>query len=224
MNNHPFGAIIFDLDGTLIDTETIDFEACQLLYREQGANLNLAYWAERIVGVTGGYEELFEELILINQNGLTKEKLWQRLEQLWDLTLPKMALMPGVPRLLPQLQAAGYPLGLATASDQAWVKRWLNYFNLAAYFQAIATGEEVSRNKPAPDVYLLAANHLGVKPERCLVFEDSWAGVCSAKAAGMTVVAVPSPITQSLDFSQADRIVYGLQHVTLEWIESLTRI
>jgi HAD superfamily hydrolase (TIGR01509 family) len=224
MNNHPFEAIIFDLDGTLIDTEARDFEACQLLYQEHGANLDLASWAERIVGVTDGYEELFEELIVINQNGLTKEKLWQRLEQLWDLTLPKMALMPGVPRLLPSLQAAGYPLGLATASDRAWVQRWLTHFNLTPYFQAIATREEVSRNKPAPDVYLAAASHLGVKPERCLVFEDSRAGVCSAKAAGMTVVAVPSPTTQSLDFSQADRIVYGLHHVTLDWIESLARI
>lgn len=224
MPNHPFEAIIFDLDGTLIDTETMDFEACQLLYRELGANLSLEYWAERIVGVTDGYDELFDELILTSSNGLTKEKLWQRLHQLWDLTLPRMKLMPGVNLLLPQLQAAGYPLGLATASDQAWVKRWLNHFNLTAYFQAIATGDEVSRNKPAPDVYLLAANHLGVKPERCLVFEDSWAGSCSAKAAGMTVVAVPSPITQSLDFSQADRVVAGLENVTLEWIQSLARI
>ena len=122
---------------------------------------------------------------------------------------------------MPILHTAGYPLAIATASDRAWADRWLTHFGLGSYFQAIATGDNIVNNKPAPDIYLFAAAQLGVQPKACLVFEDSQAGTRSAKAAGMTVVAVPSPITQSLDFSQADEIIFGLQNVSVEWIEAL---
>jgi HAD superfamily hydrolase (TIGR01509 family) len=218
MTYRPFEALIFDLDGTLIDTETADFTACKLLYEEHGAILTLEHWAEIIVGIMNGYDELFDELIQWSHNGITKDELWQRIHQLWDQTLQGMSLMPGVESLLPKLHAAGYPIGIATASDRAWADRWLTHFNLTFFFQAIATGDDIVHNKPAPDVYLLAATQLGVRPERCLVFEDSQAGTQSAKAAGMTVVAVPSPITKSLDFSQADEIIYGLHNVSVEWI------
>jgi len=223
MNNLPFDAIIFDFDGTLIDTETADFTACQMLYREHGANLTLEYWAPKIVGILDGYDVLFDELIRRSNNGLTRTDLWRRIHQLWDLTLQDMGLMPGVERLLPELRAAGYPLAIATASDRDWVNRWLAHFNLAPYFQTIATGDDVAHNKPAPDVYLLAASELSVRPARCLVFEDSMAGTRSAKSAGMTVVAVPSPVTQPLDFSQADRVIAGLAQVTPKWIEDFDK-
>ena len=83
---------------------------------------------------------------------------------------------------------------------------------------------DVVNNKPAPDVYLLAAERLGVKPERCLVFEDSVAGVHAAKSAGMTVVAVPNQVTRTLDFQQADLIISSLEGVTVTWIETLRQV
>ena len=89
------------------------------------------------------------------------------------------------------------------------------------YFQAIATGDDVARNKPAPDVYLFAAAQLGVKPERCLVFEDSIPGLTAAKMAGMTVVAIPTPHTRTMDYSQADAVIASLETITPQWIETL---
>ena len=130
MSRRHFEAIIFDLDGTLIDTETADFEACRLLYAELGVSLSLEYWAAKIVGITNGYDELFEELIDGDHHSLSREVLWQRIHQLWSLTLQNMTLMPGAEKLLSCLQAAAYPLGLATASDVAWVNRWLSHFKL----------------------------------------------------------------------------------------------
>lgn len=224
MTTLPFDAIIFDFDGTLIDTETADFTAWRILYEELGANLTLEPWAAAVVGIQDGYDILFDDLLRQNKNGFTKADLRQRIHQLWDLTLQEMGLMPGVAQLLPALHTAGYPLAIATASDRAWVKRWLGHFKLAPYFQTIATGEDVHHNKPAPDVFLLAAAKLGLRPDRCLVFEDSTAGVRAAKSAGMRVVAVPSPITQSMDFSQADQIITGLEQVTLHWLETLGKV
>lgn len=221
MTKLRFDAIIFDHDGTLIDTERADLEACQRLYQEYGAEITVEYWAENIVGHMGGYEFILTELIQRNGHGATRDTLWQRFKELWSVSLENVGLMPGVANLLPTLHAAGYPLAVATASDRAWARRWLTRFELWSYFQVIATGDDVIHNKPAPDVYLFAAAQLGVKPERCLVFEDSLAGLKAAKAAGMTVVAVPSHLTKTLNFSQADSIIYGLDNITVEWIKAL---
>lgn len=218
MNHHPFDAIIFDLDGTLIDTETADFEACRILFEENGQSLCMDDWARRIVGIMDGYDSLLEELAHRLGNGSRKEQLWQRLRELWPVTLQNIGLMPGVNHLLPQLAAAGYLLGIATASDRDWANRWLSHFSLTPYFRAVATGDDVPSNKPAPDVYLFAAAQLGVNPNRCLVFEDSAAGTRAASAAGMTVVAVATPLTKNHDFSQAHAVVPGLDRVTPEWV------
>jgi HAD superfamily hydrolase (TIGR01509 family) len=220
MTKLPFEAIIFDHDGTLIDTERADLEACQRLYQECGAEISIEYWAEHIVGHMDGYELILTELIQKNGHGATRDSLWQRLRELWSIALENIELMPGVTNLVPSLHAAGYPLAVATASDRAWARRWLTHFNLWPYFQVIATSDDVVNNKPAPDVYLFAAAQLGVEPAHCLVFEDSLAGLRAAKAAGMTVVAVPSPLTQTLDFSQADGLVAGLDKVTNEWVHT----
>lgn len=223
MPARPFDAIIFDHDGTLIDTESPDFKACQMLFAEYGLTITLEHWAEYVVGRMDGYQVLFDEIIQTSANGLTPDDIWPRLRELWQITLEHVELMPGVTRLLPQLQAAGYPLAVATASDRTWATRWLTHFKLHPYFQVIATSNDIIHNKPAPDVYLFAAQQLGVSPARCLVFEDSVAGMESAKAAGMTVVALPSHITKSLDFSRADSIAEGLEQVSVAWIENLGR-
>jgi HAD superfamily hydrolase (TIGR01509 family) len=221
MKQLSFEAVIFDHDGTLIDTESPDLKACRMLYEELGAPFNQARWAELVAGSMDGYNVLFTELIQGSNNGLSREALWKRLRALWQITYETVELMPGVRSLLSQLHTAGYPVGVASASDRKWIVRWLTRFDLLPYFQVIASRDDVTRNKPAPDVYLFAAAQLGVEPKRCLVFEDSLAGVQSARSAGMTVVAVPNMITKTLDFSHADEIVEALEAVTLEWIVKL---
>ena len=221
MNNYPFDAVIFDMDGTLIDSESADFEACQMLYGELGATLTLEHWANKVVGRLDGYDHLFAELVRESNNGLVVADLWRRLHELWDITTQHISLMPGVDRLLPDLHADGVTLAVASASDRQWVSRWLTHFNLTPYFQTIATGDDITHNKPAPDIYHFTATQLGVQPERCLAFEDSVAGVQSAKSAGMTVIAVSSPIAQSFDFSRADHLISGLDSITAAWISTL---
>ncbi|RME72462.1 MAG: HAD family hydrolase [Chloroflexi bacterium] len=207
-------AVIFDLDGTLIDTETADYEACRILFEEIGVPLSLDRWAECVVGIIDGYDCLFDELLAVQNNGLTRAGLRRRLQELWPQTLQHVTLMDGAIEALTHFQAAGYRLGLASASDRSWINRWLTRFQLAPFFEAIASGEEVRRNKPAPDVFLLAAQRLNTPPEACLVFEDSHVGVSAARAAGMTVIAVPNTVTRGMDFSSAHRVIHSLRDIT----------
>lgn len=222
MTELPFDAIIFDHDGTLVDTERADLETCRILYQEHDVPFSIDYWAKHIVGYMGGYDRVLNDLTSRNGHGPTRARVLERFKELWDITSENVELMPGVIPLLAQLHAAGYPMAVATASDREWVKRWFTRFELWPYFQAIATGDDVVHNKPAPDVYLFAAAQLGVSPECCLVFEDSLPGVAAAKAAGMRVVAVSSPHTKQLDYSTADMIIDTLETVTTAWIETLT--
>ena len=220
MKAPSFEAIIFDHDGTLVDTETPDYEACKIMCREQGIFLSMEDWARIVVGRMDGYNILFEEIIQPHlKNGFTQENMWQRLRELWPVTLQNTGLMSGASNLLAQLHAQGNTMAVATAADRSWAMRWLTNFNLMPYFQAISTGQDVKNNKPAPDVYLHAAQQLGVNPQGCLVFEDSLVGVRAAKSAGMTVVAVPNHVTQSLDFSHADAVVEGLDKIDPQWID-----
>lgn len=222
MTKLPFDAIIFDHDGTLVDTERADLESCRILYQEHGVQFSEDYWARHIVGYLGGYEVVLDDLAGQNGHGPTREAVSKRLKELWAITLETVELMPGVASLLPHLHAMGYSMAVATASDREWVKRWFTRFDLWPYFQAIATSDDVARNKPAPDVYLFAAAQLGVKPERCLVFEDSVPGLTAAKDAGMTVVAVPTPHTRFMDYSLADALIDSLEIITAEWIQTLS--
>lgn len=226
MKTLPFEAIIFDHDGTLVDTELPDFLAWQALYEEMGATIEIDYWGKTVAGYAAGYETLFNELIELQHRDYktTKATLQQRLETLWKKTHESVELMPGVKPLLSQLHTAGYRLGVASASERSWVERWLTQFELLSDFEHIATIDNVTRNKPAPDIYLFAASQFGVAPHRCLVFEDTPTGIRAAKAAGMTVVAVPNIATKNSDLSQADIMVASLQEVTPAWIEAWSRI
>ena len=220
MKAQPFDAIIFDHDGTLVDTESPDYEACRIMCKELGIVLSMADWARIVIGRMDGYNTLFTEVIQPQlKNGFTQDDMWQRLRELWPITLQDTGLMPGVNNLLAQLYAQGNTMAVATAADRNWALRWLTNFNHRHYFQAKSTGDDVPNNKPAPDVYLHAAAQLGAKPQRCLVFEDSLVGVQSAKSAGMIVVAVPGHITQSLDFSRADATIAGLDKIDPQWID-----
>lgn len=222
MPTRLFEAIIFDHDGTLVDTETPDFVACQILCHEHGAELTLDYWAATIVGRFDGYERLFAEIIRPHNGRVSSAQLKQRLQELWTTTLADTALMPGVLPLLQQLQDHSYPLAVATAAERFWVHRWLTHFNLWPFFRSVSCQDDVINNKPAPDVYLHAAGQLGVNPSRCLVFEDTLVGVRAAKAAGMTVIGVPSHVTKSLDFGEAHAVINSLADVNLEWIKNVT--
>jgi HAD superfamily hydrolase (TIGR01509 family) len=213
-------AVIFDVDGLLIDTETCDYEAWRELYAAHGIDLTLADFCHT-AGLYGSWERAYEELS--SQVGVPAEELHARREPRFrELVQNCLAPSPELLRLLDEVEAAGVALGVASSSDSDWVAYLLEGLGIRDRFRAVATGHDVEHRKPAPDVYLLAAQRLGVDPRRCVALEDSVHGIEAAQAAGMRVVVIPNPISVHQDLTRADARVQHFGEVTVELLTSLT--
>lgn len=185
---HPFAAAIFDLDGTLVDSERMVFAAGVEACRALGHEVDLRFF-ESLVGLDDRTStRLIEEHLGETLDMAAFFAEWDRLcARGYEGGIP---ILPGVVELLDALSAAGLPLALCTSSrrDQAQAK--LEATDLLRFFRTVVTVDDVAAPKPAPDPYLLAAQRLGVAPGACLAFEDSETGARSAHAAGMRVVQV----------------------------------
>lgn len=216
--------IIFDNDGTLVETDIPDYLACKSLCEDLGLRLTPEIWIEHTLGELDVHSSLFNYLTQYHNNGsLTSENLWEHWHQLWSVNMKNVTLKPGAIELLSRLHISNYKLAVATSADRNWVNYWLKLFNLFSYFEIVVTKNDVIKNKPFPDVYLFVANYFGVYPCNCLVFEDSITGVKAAKSAGMKVIAVPTTITQISNFKQADFLIDSLEVVTVEWLDEIIK-
>lgn len=189
-------AVIFDFDGTILDTETTEFRRWEALYRQHDRELALQDW-QRGIGTWGAFDPwagLPEHVQADRQNvhATLHASILEAIEQ--------QDLRPGVLDVFGQIKAAGLRLALASSSDRAWITRWLTQHGLLDVFETLATRDDVARVKPDPELYLLAARNLNLKPEQCLAVEDSLNGATAAVAAGMQVVVVPNEITESQSF------------------------
>ena len=205
---------IFDCDGLLADTETPDYDAWRHIYEEQGLHLPLGQWAKSI-GVAKGHDHTDWHAPVAERVGPTydREATTAKRRTFYYAAIGKLTPMPGVLALLDTLDAAQIPCAVASNSERVWVDQVLAITGLTGRFAAIATADEVAHPKPAPHVYLLAAERLGVAPEHCAAFEDSPRGLAAAHAAGMFTVAVPTALTKHFAFEQAHHIVESLEHL-----------
>ncbi len=183
-------AVIFDLDGVLLDSEQRWNEAKEALVREAGGR-----WREEAPHVMMGMSSLEWSQYLRDELGVPMERdeinreVVRRMHESYARDLP---LLPGAQDAVRALSER-WPLGLASSSNREIIDRFLDLAGLDGAFRATVSSEEVARGKPAPDVYLEAARLLGARPERCVAVEDSSNGLRAAAAAGMPVIAVPNP-------------------------------
>ena len=201
-------AVIFDNDGLTLDTEHTWTRAESALYARYGTQFTLDHKRE-MLGTSGEKSALTMERHL-DQPGRGDE-LRVELRELvhGELDGAGVEPMPGVIELLDALAEHGVPLGLATNSGREFATRALRAAGIYERFAAVVSAEDVERPKPAPDVYLAAAAELGAGPADCVALEDSETGVAAAKAAGMTVVGVPS--FPGIDLDEADLVVPSLR-------------
>ncbi len=184
-------ACIFDLDGVIVDTARFHFLAWQRLARELGVSFTEKE-NEKLKGVSRMQSlEIILELGGISASEEQKEK-WATQKNQWfveyvDTLLPK-DIFPGVQKLLEELKKKQIKLALASSSKNA--QRVIKLLGIAALFDAVVDGTMIKKSKPDPEVFLLAAQRIGVAPSYCIVFEDAEAGVEAALAAGMKCVGV----------------------------------
>jgi len=185
------GAIIFDMDCVLLDSEPLHMIAMNQVLAAHGHAVDEAEY-NTYVGASS--EETW--VGLTRARGLPDDAtlyIARYSDAVAAVLEQKATPMPGLLPLLADLRAAGTPLGVGSASPLRWIEVSLRRCGIRDYFRAIVSGEMVARHKPAPDIFLRAAALLGVPPARCLVIEDSGRGLEAARAAGMFAVALRRP-------------------------------
>jgi beta-phosphoglucomutase len=209
--------VIFDLDGLLADTERLHCSAYQEALRVHGAAVTDDEYADHWVRSGRGIAEW------ITDRGLTLDPIALRAHKsrcYLDLLISELRPMEGALALLERLHGRKN-LALASSSYPDAVEGVLTGLGIAGYFQVIVTGLDVPRVKPAPDIFLAAAERLGVSPAECVVLEDAEKGVIAASLAGMRCIAIPNQHTRHHDFSKATRICHSLDDITLELLNTL---
>ncbi|CAN7254520.1 MULTISPECIES: HAD family hydrolase [unclassified Pseudoxanthomonas] len=203
----PFtpAAVIFDMDGLMLDSERAIIACLAEAARERGHDLPELLW----LSMVGHSEAVCRHLLDEAVGEAERERILQRSHVLYDAVVAAgMPHRPGIIEMLDFLQVQGIPRAVATSTRRPLALKKLEAAGLLTRFDAICTSSDVEHPKPAPDIYLLAARSLGIEPSRCLVLEDSPTGVRAALAAGMYPIQIP-------DLLVPDDAVRALGHLIL---------
>ena len=203
-------AVVFDCDGVLVDSEPHSAVAWVTALGRYGHRVTAA----DVATCTGlGYADTYARLAAVDPEAAIPAAAELAPEVLAALAASferGLRVFPDAAACVTALAFDGVPLGVASTSRRDRLDLTLGRSGLARYFQATVAGSEVARGKPAPDVFLAAAERLAVAPDRCLVIEDSRNGLLAAKAAGMTCAVVPCAHTRHQDFREADHRLTAL--------------
>jgi HAD superfamily hydrolase (TIGR01509 family) len=211
-------AVVFDLDGVLLDSEQVWDEARERLAHERGGRWHAQAQREMMgMSSTEWSRYMHETIGLPEPPEEISRAVVERLSELYRRHLP---VVPGAREAVERL-AERWPLGLASSSNRELIELALDLLGVARRFEATVSSEEVARGKPAPDVYLEAARRLGVHPSRAAAVEDSHNGILAAHAAGMRVVAIPNRHFPPSDDALAavDLTLGSLAELTAESVE-----
>lgn len=208
--------LLFDFDGLLVDTETPSRLAYEELYREHGHELPLDKWAT-LVGTIGAEFRPDDHLEKLVGRPLDRAALRER-RRTRELELCDVEdLRPGIEEYLDEAKQRGLATAIVSSSEQDWIARHLERLERVNGWDAIVAADgDATRAKPQPHLYLEALELLRLQPHEAIAFEDSLNGIRAAKAAGVFVVAVPNPITETFALDEADLVLASLEELPLD--------
>ena len=204
-------AVIFDLDGVILDDEHLHFKAHKAALATVGIRLTQKIYLK--YGLAVGHKVLYPFLSKRSHKRLNVEKVHQLKTKIFLELIKQAKPRENINKVVKELSKK-YPLAIASTAKKSVINTILKKFKIRKYFKTVISTDDIRKSKPFPDIYFKAARKLKVNPKDCLVIEDSQSGLTAAKAAHMKVIAFPTLFTKTQNFSQADSIVYsasGLQ-------------
>jgi HAD superfamily hydrolase (TIGR01509 family) len=213
----PFAAVVFDMDGVLVDGEPLHFRAVNELLATEGKAISLEAY-KPYMGTKSGWADMIRDLGLTGDQATYSEAYRPRILELYRT---QSEPLPGAIDLVRGVRAQGLRVGVASSSIRPWVEACLERLGLGDSFDVIITGSDVENGKPDPAIYLLAAERIGHEPAECLAIEDAPAGILAAHAAGMTCWAVRTEYTRGLPLPDPDRVFESLLDVDVSGIAGI---
>ncbi len=212
-------AVIYDVDGTLIDSEPLHILAWDLALKDNGSSLGDL--SEVFVRTMVGKKPIAiatDMVVALDANIRPDDLLKLKTTIYLKLTEEQLKPMGGAIESINELKAAGYRLAIGTSLDDSLLDTILHHLNIADYFEVKVTGNQISKGKPDPETYLKVAELLQLSPDECVVLEDAQTGIQSAKAAGAWCIAIESAGVIKQDTSEADAVVVSLLEVTPHFV------
>lgn len=216
MKQKELKAIIFDMDGVLVDSEPMHLVAVQKLMERYG----VTYTEKENREFLGRKDVLIADVLIKRYSlPLTIDGFIDAKEEILSHLIRQQAVpLPGVKKVLSRACELGVPMAIASSATMRTIKLTVETLSIIQFFNYLCSGEEVEHSKPAPDVFLLAASRLGLAPASCMVIEDSQPGLIAANAAGMFSVAIPCAATAFQDHSMADLRLASLEELCIDEI------
>jgi HAD superfamily hydrolase (TIGR01509 family) len=207
--------IIFDFDGTILDTETPSYQTWLEVFDAHGCTFPLLDWSVGLGSDGAGFDS-FDHLEAQLGRPVDRETIRARRRQRTLELIAACEALPGVAAYLDTAEQLGLQRGIASSSPRSWVEEHLARLGLLHHFAVLSCAEDVARVKPDPALYLRTLSLLGLERDEVVVIEDSPNGVRAARAAGLFCVAVPNPLTGRLSLDHADLRLASLADVTLD--------
>jgi HAD superfamily hydrolase (TIGR01509 family) len=196
-------AVIFDLDGTVLDNEDEYGASFNKVLQSLGAKVKEKYPQIGGIGVKENWPQLFKKYNIKTKKSI--EELAGKTQEAYLAQLDKVTLKPGLEEFIKKLKKDGTQIALATSNGWWIVEAVFDRLNLDRFFDVVTTAEEVTHTKPDPDLFLLTAQKLGVKPKECLVIEDAASGIEAAHRAGMKVIGLARDKAHGKTLKGADK-------------------
>lgn len=208
-------AVIFDMDGVLVDSQPYHFKADIDTMAEYGVIKDQKFYESFAGTLTADRMRTLKEMFGLDVP--VEEMTIKREYMILDI-MGKEDIKPvlGIPEFLRSIKEKGLTTAVASSSDYKLINLILDRLKIAKYFDSVTSGSDVKRGKPSPDVFLLAAERIGIEPAECLVVEDSENGVKAAKAAGMKALGYINPTSGKQDLSLADFITDDFKKISID--------